>query len=60
MTTRTVPVPFPTIQSAVAASAAGDTVVVAAGVYNEDLSVPAGLDGLSLLGAQANVSTRRI
>ena len=37
-TTRNVPAQFPTIQGAIAASQNGDTVLVAAGVYNESIS----------------------
>lgn len=46
---------FVTIQSAVNAASPGDTIQVCAGTYNEDVTIPATLTGLSLKGAQAGV-----
>lgn len=51
-----VPGDFPTISSAIAAANPGDTIIVAAGVYNEHLVV--NVANLTLLGAQANVDAR--
>jgi parallel beta-helix repeat protein len=39
---------YPTIQSAVNASAAGDKVIVCAGTYTEQVTIPAGKNGLTL------------
>ena len=44
---------FTTIGSAVAASAAGDTVYVLAGSYSEMVTIPSTLTGLSLIGQEA-------
>jgi hypothetical protein len=53
---------YPTIQAAVTASKSGDTILVAAGVYNEsvliDDSGSQSRDGISLLGAQAGKDAR--
>lgn len=51
-----VPVPFSTISSAIAAASSGDTIIVAAGVYNEQVVI--NVANLTLLGAQANVDAR--
>lgn len=48
--TRKVPQQFPTIQAAIDASAAGDTVLVSAGVYFENLDIVAAKHGLTLRG----------
>src|SRR2546425_1239229 len=40
-----------TIQGAVTAAAGGDTIKIAAGTYFENVTVPAGKDGLQILGA---------
>lgn len=40
-----------TITAAIAAAAAGDTIEIAAGTYAESVVIPAGLDGLSLIGS---------
>ncbi|HWS88074.1 MAG TPA: thrombospondin type 3 repeat-containing protein [Pyrinomonadaceae bacterium] len=45
-----------TIQSAVNAAAAGDTIQVCAGNYNENVNVPATKTGLTINGAQAGVA----
>jgi hypothetical protein len=47
---------YNTIQSAVNAAAPGDTVQVCAGNYNENVNIPAALNGLTVKGAQAGVS----
>ena len=52
-TTRTVPGDFPTIQGALNASAAGDTVVVSPGTYTENINVPSGI----LLRSLTSVAT---
>lgn len=49
-TTRKVPQQFATIQEAINASAAGDTVLVSAGVYEENLEVVNAQHGLTLRG----------
>jgi parallel beta-helix repeat protein len=48
---------FTTIAAAVsdAGTAAGDTILVAAGVYNESVTIPKGKDGLRLVGTGAVV-----
>ena len=51
-----VPADFPTIASAISAASPGDTIIVAAGVYNEDVVI--NVANLTLLGAQANVDAR--
>lgn len=47
-----VPLDQPTIQDAVNASAAGDTIVVAPGVYTEKVTVRKGLDDLVIMGVE--------
>ncbi|MEK6281187.1 MAG: hypothetical protein AABN95_12610 [Acidobacteriota bacterium] len=47
---------FASIQAAVDAAGPGDTIQVCAGIYNEDVNVPATLTGLTLNGAQAGTS----
>jgi parallel beta-helix repeat protein len=47
-------VSYPTINSALAVATAGDTIYVAAGTYNEDITLENGVD---VLGAGANVTT---
>ncbi len=47
-TTITVPTQQTSIQAAVNSAAAGDTIVVKPGVYEENVSIPIGLDGLTL------------
>ena len=44
------------IQTAINGATAGDVIVVAAGTYDENLIVPAGKDGLRILGAQAGTN----
>lgn len=46
---------FTSIQAAVNAAGAGDTIQVCAGIYNEDVNIPVGLTGLTLNGAQAGI-----
>ena len=45
------------IQDAIDAASAGDTIEVSAGTYVEDLVIPAGKDGLELKGSGCNVTT---
>ena len=45
---------FTTIQSAVAAASAGDTIKVCAGTYTGDVTISVALSNLTLVGAQAN------
>ena len=52
-----VPTIFSNIQDAIDAAEAGDTIEVAAGMYVEDLVIPAGKDNLVLTGAGAGTST---
>lgn len=49
---------YNSISLAVSNSSAGDTIIVAAGTYNECVTIPAGLSNLKLLGAQAGVDAR--
>ena len=51
-----VPADYPTISSAISAANPGDTIIVAAGVYNEHVVI--NVANLTLLGAQANVDAR--
>lgn len=51
-----VPADFPTISAAISAASPGDTIIVAAGVYNEQVVI--NVANLTLLGAQANVDAR--
>jgi Right handed beta helix region len=51
-----VPADYPTISSAISAASPGDTIIVAAGVYNEHVVI--NVANLTLLGAQANVDAR--
>ena len=46
---------FSSIQAAVDAAKAGDTIRVRSGLYWEHVTIPAGKDGLTLRGAQAGV-----
>jgi nitrous oxidase accessory protein NosD len=50
-----VPTDYPTIQAAVNAASPGDTIVVAAGTYNETVNID---KSLTLEGAQAGVDAR--
>jgi hypothetical protein len=56
MSTRFVPSEFATISQAIIASNPGDTIIVAAGVYNEQVNI--NVANLTLQGAQANVDAR--
>src|SRR4051812_42633410 len=47
---------YPTIQSAVNAAQPGDTIRLRDGTYSENVTVPAGKDGLTFRGAQAGVA----
>ncbi|HJS94950.1 MAG TPA: kelch repeat-containing protein, partial [Solirubrobacteraceae bacterium] len=47
---------YSSIQSAVNAASAGDTVWVAAGIYAESVTIPAGKDGLMITGAEAGIA----
>lgn len=51
-----VPADYPTISSAISAASPGDTIIAAAGVYNEHVVI--NVPNLTLLGAQANVDAR--
>jgi hypothetical protein len=53
----TAPTTYATIQLAVAASAPGDIIVVGPGTF-ASVTIPPGLDGLTLLGAQAGHDAR--
>ena len=55
--TRSVPSQFSTIQAAVNAASIGDTISIAAGNYNEQVTIPSGKTGLTLIGA-GKTSTR--
>ena len=52
------PISYPTIQQAIDAAAGGDTIIVAPGSYNENLTIPFGKDGLILQGACAGIDAR--
>ncbi|MGH8007528.1 MAG: right-handed parallel beta-helix repeat-containing protein [Candidatus Binatia bacterium] len=52
----TVPTDQPTIQAAVTAAVAGDTIKIESGVYFENVTVPAGKDGLQILGTNADTT----
>ncbi len=51
--TLVVPTGHPTIQAAVTAAVGGDTVKISPGVYFENVTVPAGKDGLKIIGSGA-------
>lgn len=55
-----VPKDFETIQAAIDAAAAGDTIQIAKGRYTERLVVPAGLDGLQLVGKGAILDAQEL
>jgi hypothetical protein len=59
MTIRNVPtLTHPTIQSAIDVSVTDDTIIVAAGIYNEQISIPPTLNNLTLLGAQFDIDAK--
>ncbi len=47
---------FGTLSSAIAAASAGDTIHLAPGTYVENITIPAGKDGLVILGAKFGTS----
>ena len=56
MATINVPADFTTISAAIAAASPGDTIIVAAGLYNEHVDI--NVASLTLLGAQSGVDAR--
>jgi pectinesterase len=50
-TTRSVPSQYSTIQAAVNAAVSGDTISIANGTYNEQVTVPSSLNHLTFIGA---------
>ena len=50
-----VPSPHSTIQDAIDAASSSDTIIVAAGTYEEDLVIPEGLDNLTLAGTSGAI-----
>lgn len=51
--------PCPSINMAIGNAAAGDTIKVAAGIYNENVFVPPGKNGLTISGAGMDVTVIR-
>ena len=49
--TRSVPSQYSTIQAAVNAAASGDTINIANGTYNEQVTIPSGKNSLKIVGA---------
>src|SRR6185312_1845206 len=47
---------YSAIQPAVNAAAPGDTITVGAGTYTESVTIPSGLDGLTISGAEAGTA----
>ena len=51
----TVPADFPTLEAAIAAAAKGDLILLAAGTYDGDVTVPEDRPGITIRGADRNM-----
>lgn len=58
MPTLEVPDDFPTINAAILAAQSNDIISVAAGVYNEIVTIPSNKSSLTLIGAKAGIDAR--